>query len=233
MKYTLFVDKIIRFINRLGYCGALRFKIVKLIYDISERSNTRKGELEFVLQYLPDIRPLAYPLKNISLAVLDVGCNESLLIYELWVRGYEAFGLDQRDYHEKTKIPFIKHDITNPDINPVFNNFFYYIISLSAVEHIGLGAYGDTKIPNGDRVALENIYKLLRADGYFIITVPMKHWDGPTGRGYNIFEFKKLIKGLFDIFLIDQRHGQLCAVLTKSGIDSIVYSGIERIRKGT
>lgn len=227
MKYTLFVNKIVQWINRLGCFGATRFKIVKFIYDVFEDSNSRKGEWNFALKYLPDVRPAAWPLKKTIMPVLDVGSCESLFLYELDFRGYITWGLDHKDYQEKLKkIPFFKVDISDPNLikeDSHFFGYFYYIVAISTIEHVGLGAYGDPKRENGDRLAMENIYKLLREDGFVILTIPMRHWFSPTGRGYNMYQFKKLIEGLFDIFEITQTHGQLCAALYKTGMREITY----------
>lgn len=214
----------VRWFRKLGLGGLTRFRITRLGYKLFWQSYARNGEWDFVLQYIPDLHSLMN--KKTMITVLDIGSSESLLIYELDHRGYKVFGLDQRDYQEPLKnIPFFKVDISDPDlkINPGNLGSFYYIVAVSTIEHVGLGAYGDPIRENGDRLALENIYKLLREDGYFIITVPMKYWDGPTGRGYNYYEFKRLIDGLFDIFNICHKGGQICAVLVKTGMRDIKY----------
>lgn len=222
MKYTLRVDNLVRKINRMKLSGLLRFKIVRWIYDTFEVSNPRKGEWDFVLKYLPDVRHLYYPAKIGPLLVLDVGASESLLVHELRGRGYNAYGLDQRDPQDK--IPyFFKRDITEhvdyfrfefscfPHVPPIFN----YIVAVSSIEHVGLGAFGDVAKPNGDRLALETIHRLLIDEGFFIMTVPMAHWRCETARGYSLLDIRNLIEGLFEIFEITQANGQLCMALCK------------------
>ena len=219
MKYTLFIDKIVRFINKLHFCGALRFKLVRYIYKIFENSNARSGEWDYVLQYLPDVRPLCWPRKASFLKVLVVGCSGSLLIYELKHRGYRVYGIDQRAFQEKLGggiIPFFKNDLTNPKLKEYLNHAsFYFIVAVSVIEHIGLGAFKDKIVPDGDRKALENIYGLLDDRGYLLLTVPMVHWMSGTGRGYTGLQFMRLIYGLFEVFHMTQKNGQICATLVK------------------
>lgn len=175
----------------------------------------RNGEIDFVLEYLPDLSWLTN--KNVS--VLDIGSTESLLIFELKKRGYITMGMDIRPYDNQlpADIGFYKGDITEQSTLEFFKSIGhpYYIVALSTIEHIGLPCYGSKIIQNGDRLAIENIHKLLHDNGYFLITIPMKHWQSDSGRGYTYKEFIKLLEGLFVIFSITQRGGQICACLTK------------------
>lgn len=49
---------------------------------------------------------------------------------------------------------------------------FDAVISLSAIEHIGLGHYGDPKDADGDSKAVSNIWTWLRPGGVFYFDVP-------------------------------------------------------------
>jgi len=198
----------VRGFRRWGFCGVLRFWITRVGYKVLWTKGPRNGEWDFVLQYLPSLDKWHRNLID----VLDVGCTESLLIYELKRRGYKITGLDQRPYQEKNNIPFILKNITEPT-NII--NAYDYIVSVSTIEHIGLGAYGDEKSKNGDRRAMENIYKMLKHHGFVIVTVPLWYWNTDSGRGYTYQSFRKIIEGLFTIEHIEQRNGQICAVLCR------------------
>lgn len=204
----------VRTFRKWGFCGNLRFWITRIGYKILWTNGPRNGEWDFVLQYLS---PLEKWYKN-YLRVLDVGCSESLLIYEFARRGYITYGLDQRKYQEKLPkyINFLKWDIRQElPLGLIGGRFFDFIVSISTIEHIGMGGYGDKKSESGDRKAMENIYKLLVTHGFFIITVPLYYWTSGSGRGYTYESFKELIKDLFDIYEITQRKGQICATLVK------------------
>ena len=51
-------------------------------------------------------------------------------------------------------------------------NSFDAVVSLSAIEHIGLGHYGDPKDEDGDSKAVANIWKWLKPGGQFYFDVP-------------------------------------------------------------
>lgn len=174
----------------------------------------RNFEIDYVLKYLPD---LSYVKGKQN--VLDVGCCDSRLIHEIAKRNYDAYGVDIRDYnYELTEnITFIKADILEQEtVNKLCYFKFFYIVAMSTIEHIGMKAYSGKILENGDRLALENIHKLLHDNGYFIITVPLEYWHTDSGRGYSHKDFLKLISGLFNIVEITHCGGQLCATLVKS-----------------
>lgn len=46
------------------------------------------------------------------------------------------------------------------------------VVSLSAIEHVGLGHYGDPIDPDGDSKAVANIWRWLKPGGWFYFDVP-------------------------------------------------------------
>jgi SAM-dependent methyltransferase len=200
--------------------GYKRFRWLNFKLKIFRSKHHRNREIEFVLKHLADLSWVKFYGDKTMFKVLDMGCTDSLLLYEIEKRGYIPIGIDIRPY--QTKIPdtcfFFQGDVTEPQFKEYFNKIklkVYYIIALSTIEHIGTGGYGDKRVDNGDRVAMENLHTVLHDDGYFIITVPTKMWQSTSGRGYTPKEFEKLIEGLYKIMNMDIIDGQICAVLTK------------------
>jgi SAM-dependent methyltransferase len=181
-----------------------------VFYKVAWNISPRNGEWDFVLGWMKPLRKFQG-----QVTVLDVGSTESLLIYELLHRGYDVTGVDQRPYQEKNDHTMVL-DILSPELTYKPVERFDYIISISVIEHIGLGAYGDSKQDFGDRLAVANIFKMLKDDGYFIITIPNEHLGTDTGRGYSYQDFETLISGLFRIVHFEERSNQICAVLVKS-----------------
>jgi SAM-dependent methyltransferase len=66
-------------------------------------------------------------------------------------------------------------DVMREDLFP--SESFDQIVSLSAIEHIGLGHYGDPKDPDGDTKAVANCIRWLKPGGWLYLDVP---YD-PTG----------------------------------------------------
>ena len=210
-------ETVIKVFKRLRVFGWIRFRILRYGYKFFWRNSPRNGEWDFVLGWL---RPL---YKWQKATVLDVGSTDSLLIYELLHRGYDVTGIDQRPYqepNEHTQIVDVldKFNIAPYHLKDDFGHMkegFDYIVSVSVIEHVGLGAYQDNIDRDGDRVALRNIRRNLTEDGYFLITLPNKHLNEDSGRGYSYQDFKELIKGLYNIVYFEERSNQICAVLTK------------------
>jgi SAM-dependent methyltransferase len=206
--WRIFVsDTFVKWWKQLGVLGWIRFRILRIAYKIFWTNSPRNGEWDFVLSWMKPLREWQKPV-----FVLDVGSTESLLIYELSHRGYEILGIDQRDYQEPNKNTII-FDLLNP--YQVLTQSFDYVIAISTIEHIGLGAYGDNQDNNGDKKALGYLHSCLKENGYFIITIPNKHLGTATGRGYSYQKFEELIKGLFKIVNFEERSNQICAVLVK------------------
>ena len=206
-------NNIIKRFRRIGMFGLLRFKITRLGYKLFWKCSPRNGEWDFALQWLSTLEKHW----QISPTVLDVGTTDSLLIYELLNRGYDVLGIDQRAYQENN--PHTKViDIINIDRNELERSIgkFDYILAVSTIEHIGLSAYGEFYLSeNGDKMAMEQLHYILKDNGYFLITVPNKHFGTDTGRGYSYQDFEKLIDGFFRIVHYEERSNQVCAVLVK------------------
>lgn len=69
-------------------------------------------------------------------------------------------------------IKFYQQDLMNP-LDPHFLACTDSISSLHAIEHFGLGRYGDPVDMDGHIKALENIHKMLKIDGIFYFSTPI------------------------------------------------------------
>lgn len=70
---------------------------------------------------------------------------------------------------------------------------FDLIVAISAVEHIGLGAYGDPVVPDGDVIAMQRAVSWLKPGGYLYFDVPIRpeHEDTPQFRAYSDVTFRQ------------------------------------------
>jgi hypothetical protein len=122
-------------------------------------------------------RLIEYPLlfQHLDLAprqshLLEFGSVEELLPLQLCALGYRVTGLDFRPYPFRHKrLEFIQADILT--WQPLAGRFDT-AISISTVEHVGLGAYGDPVEPEGDRIAVEKLRESVRPGGALFLTVP-------------------------------------------------------------
>lgn len=72
-------------------------------------------------------------------------------------------------FHHKN-LKFTRENITKTNLP---KDYFDIAISISVIEHIGMGWYGDSGDQKGDLLAMKNIASSTKADGFIYITVPI------------------------------------------------------------
>ncbi len=102
---------------------------------------------------------------------VDVGSRvDGLISHLLTFRSVEVF--DIRSLTSSIKnLSFRKIDVMNIEKNLV--NYCDSISSLHAIEHFGLGRYGDPINYNGHLIALNNIKRILKKGGVFYFSAPI------------------------------------------------------------
>lgn len=146
--------------------------------------NERIVEIPFVLNSLPG-------KKDVEL--LDLGCSESPLAMFCASLGYKTIGIDGRDYpYYHPNFRFIKADLTSL---PLADQSIDVAIAISTLEHIGLGFYQDKTKPSGDQQTVDEVYRILKPQGLFLISVPFGCAQQTTQqRIYNYAALSKLLK---------------------------------------
>lgn len=151
--------------------------------------------------------------------ILEVGCGDGRLCYEIKNSGLEIVGVD---YSERAinfaklfnpNIKFYIQNIENLDLNEKFD----IIICMEILEH-----FIPKKIPN----ILSNISKVLKKDGKLIITVPTKNLP-LSKKHYQHFTPKSLAKTLKPYFEIEEIKGY-----EKRGIKKLIYNFLRVITCG-
>ena len=94
-------------------------------------------------------------------------------------------------------IIFRQADLMNPEFGP--GQYCDSISSLHAIEHFGLGRYGDKLDYNGHIKGLDNIYKILKDGGKFYFSVPI-------GRQRIEFNAHRVFSVKYLIGLIEKRY---------------------------
>jgi SAM-dependent methyltransferase len=165
----------------LGRHGAPVLKIDHLIRALGSRL-TKFNE-----------RVVEYPwvLSNIDTnyqRVLDVGSSESLLTFELIRLGFETHALDTRSFKGRhPALNFCEADICH---SPYREQTFDQIVSVSTIEHIGLGKYGDPTNHASDTIAVQQMRKLVKKNGRVLITTPFSSVSSVTWQ--RIYDLKSI-----------------------------------------
>ncbi len=144
--------------------------------------------------------------------VLDFGAFESTLPLALAGLGIEVTVVDQRRYpFSAERLEVIQHDMLQP-LDRLASDFDL-AYSISTIEHVGLGHYGDSHEEDGDRTALANLWDKVTPGGRLIFSVPA----GKPGvqRGYRVYDEARLRKvmphdGEISFFRKQGRRGVWC-----------------------
>jgi hypothetical protein len=121
--------------------------------------------------------------------VAHVACFRSIEVLDIRAQASDAIN-----------IKFITADVTSNRLD--LDCYCDSVSSLHAIEHFGLGRYGDSIDLNGHLKALDNIFKMLIKGGKFYFSVPI----GPQRIEFNahrVFSLRYLINLLEDRYYID------------------------------
>jgi hypothetical protein len=106
--------------------------------------------------------------------VLDVGGTESTVALSLASLGYSVTVIDPRGYpfaHPSLRV--VTTTLETWDEPPAS---YDAIVCLSTIEHIGLGAYNNPRLPgDADRAAMNHLRSLARPGAILALTVPFGH----------------------------------------------------------
>lgn len=81
--------------------------------------------------------------------------------------------LDIRPFKSRIHNIFFHQADLMKSIPKKFHNYADYITCIHSLEHFGLGRYGDTLNPDGYKLGLKNISKILKKNGTFVFSVPI------------------------------------------------------------
>jgi len=164
-------------------------KIKNIIYNWNAYVNERTVEVPFVLLNIG-------PEKE---KILDVGCSRSVLSILMAEQGHNVWGIDINDYGlNDLPFTFIKGDICKTDFQ---DNFFDCVVAVSTIEHIGIGAYGDSPDENKEKLAIKEIFRILKPSGKFIVTLP--YGKKSIGKDLRIYDEQSL-NSLLEQFKIEK-----------------------------
>lgn len=106
--------------------------------------------------------------------ILELGCAETDWLERMAAldRSYDLVGVDARRHERKdgSTVRILEGSAMDPDLFP--ENSFDRIVLLGALEHFGLGFYGDPVDDDGDRRAMQNVARWLRPGGFVYFDVP-------------------------------------------------------------
>ncbi|HVM54221.1 MAG TPA: methyltransferase domain-containing protein [Acidimicrobiales bacterium] len=127
--------------------------------------------------------------------VLDFGATESTVALSLAALGHDVVAADLRPYP-------LQHPRLHSLVGPIEEwegpeHPFDAVVCLSAIEHVGLGAYEEAPTDGDlDRAIVERFGRWLRPGGELVLTAPYGRWEvGETQRVYDGAHLDALLAG--------------------------------------
>lgn len=118
-----------------------------------------------------------------SLQAADIGCVSGLYPSMLLAQSHHVTIFDVRPIHaDAPRLSSKQIDLCSPSLPEDIVEKFDLVTSISTVEHIGLGRYGDPLDPGGDFKLVNGIHRILKPGGIFVCSVP----TGPGCVVYNL-----------------------------------------------
>jgi SAM-dependent methyltransferase len=161
----------------------------------------RPGDVNERIVEVPYIMGAVAPLTAGS-HVLDFGATESTVSLALASLGHDVVAADLRPYP-------LQHPRIRNLVGPIEQwdgpeRPFDAVVCLSALEHVGLGAYDEAPTPTSagepggelDRAILERFGRWLRPGGELVLTAPYGRWEvTETQRIYDAPHLDELLRG--------------------------------------
>jgi len=170
-------------------------RVLDRLIDIATRCRMQRMQTHgFKLVVSEQVIENALVLRNLrdnDETILDFGGFESALPLQLSAVGYRVTVWDQRPYpFSHPNLSVLCQDLFAASLE--IDKTFDVIIAISTIEHLGLGAYGDKVVDDGDRQGVEILWNLLGGRGRMMVSVPAG--KPSIQRGYRVYDESKLVR---------------------------------------
>lgn len=157
-----------------------------VVHDYRETAGTSKGHY-----FHQDLLVAQKIFLNAPTRHVDVGSRiDGFVAHVASFRKIEVIDIRPLEARSHENIQFLQMDITSD--NYLEANITDSISSLHAIEHFGLGRYGDPLDPNGHLVGLRQIFMLLKPNGIAYISAPLGRKPGIYFNEQRIFSAQQL-----------------------------------------
>jgi hypothetical protein len=156
---------------------------------LRQRLLMRKGYDIVVSEQAVEVPFVMRQIRETDKTVLDFGAFESTVPLQLSALGHDVTVWDQRPYPFKhSRIRVISDDILADNVTQ--DRAFDIVMSISTIEHLGLGNYGDIADDDGDKRAVSALWRMVKPGGRLVVTVPAG--KSSVQRGYRIYDQNRL-----------------------------------------
>lgn len=157
--------------------------------------------------YTMDILVSSLIIKSGVKEHIDVGSRIDGLVSHLLAAGISVTEMDIRPLNQYdpgcgvTKLTFVQGDATN--LNNIESDSILSLSSLHAIEHFGLGRYGDDINPNACFDAMEALQRVLKPGGKLYLAVPISAEERVHFNAHRIFSPTTIVTSMDKLKLLD------------------------------
>ena len=153
-----------------------------IISDFNEQAGSARGHYFHQDLLVASFVNRANPERHI-----DIGSRiDGFVAHVASFRRIDVMDVRKLDNAGHENIAFFQADLTDP--NSAHENITDSISCLHAIEHFGLGRYGDPLDPNGHIKGFNNILRMLKENGMLYISFPISNQNEVHFNGLRLFK---------------------------------------------
>ena len=161
-------------------------KFFPVIHEFNEEAGSARGHY-----FHQDLLVAKFIHKHKPKNHLDIGSKiDGFVAHVASFRKIKVFDIRKLQNTGHKNIRFVQADLMSIDDKSRYDS----ISCLHAIEHFGLGRYGDPINPNGHHVAFINIIKLLKPKGRLYVSFPIGEKNVTIFNAHRIFSSLDILK---------------------------------------
>jgi hypothetical protein len=190
----------------------IKYIIKPCINDWYENAGDASSEYFLQDLYVARLIFKASPVKHV-----DIGSRiDGFVAHVASFREIEIFDIRSLDFNINNII-FKQADLMDSEVSESYTNYADSVSCLHAIEHFGLGRYGDKLNLNGIEMGITNISKILKKNGDFYLSTPIgieriefnANW---VSNPYNIINIALNNNLLLDKFILIKQDGSVIEI---------------------
>ncbi len=165
----------------------------RILTDYADAAGAARGHY-----YHQDLLVAGLIAKDKPRRHVDIGSRiDGFVAHVASYREIEVFDIRKLDPSRHENIKFVQKDLMNPDEQSITDS----ISCLHAIEHFGLGRYGDPIDPEGHLKGVKNIVGMLEPGGTLYISFPIGFADAVHFNAHRVFHPRSVFEwpGIKDV----------------------------------
>ncbi|MBX2886102.1 MAG: DUF268 domain-containing protein [Granulosicoccus sp.] len=178
--------------------GGVIDKRYRILTDYTDTAGAARGHYYHQDLLVANLIHTASPRRHI-----DIGSRiDGFVAHVAAFREIEVFDIRKLDESRHTNIKFVQKDLMDPNDAALSDS----VSCLHAIEHFGLGRYGDPIDPSGHLRGVENISKMVEPGGTLYISFPIGLADAVHFNAHRVFHPASILgwQGIQDVMALQR-----------------------------